>query len=402
MASDAPQAHVSIESVLGVQQHNFWQRITASQAFWVTVALVIICLVMGYLQPASFATPENFYNITRNFSFIGIMALGMTAVIATGGIDLSVGSIMGLTAVASGLTLEAGYPWWAAVAVGLGAGFVVGLINGLIIAYAGISPFVTTLGMLAIARSAAVVLSGNRMLYKFGPGGVPFKILGGGELSLGHSFSLSYPLLFLIVLTAVLAVVYKMTSWGRHVLAIGGNEQAALLTGVPVNRVKVQVYVVSGLTAAVAAILNVGWSGSAINALGTSYELLAISAAVIGGANLMGGEASAYGAFIGAALIFVIRNSLLMEGVDFELAGHVRWPVSYRSGLPREDSRSETRVTPYGAASNWPTWAMSNWEEVNVEACIDRRCRRRGVARDLGFGASRRPLHVCAGAQEHQ
>ena len=174
MASEAPQANVSIESVLGVQQHNFWQRITSSQAFWVTVALVIICVVMSYLQPASFATPENFYNITRNFSFIGIMALGMTAVIATGGIDLSVGSIMGLTAVASGLTLEAGYPAWAAIIVGLAAGGVVGLINGIIIAYLGLSPFVTTLGMLAIARSGAVVLSGNRMLYNFGPGGPTF------------------------------------------------------------------------------------------------------------------------------------------------------------------------------------------------------------------------------------
>ena len=177
--------------------------------------------------------------------------------------------------------------------------------------------------MLAIARSVAVVLSGNRMIYKFGPGGPAFKILGGGELEHRRTaFSLS--------LSAavpdradrcVLAVVYKMTGWGRHVLAIGGNEQAALLTGVPVKRVKVQVYVVSGLAAAFAAILNVGWSGSAINALGTSYELLAISAAVIGGANLMGGEASAYGAFIGAALIFVIRNSLLMAGVDSNWQG---------------------------------------------------------------------------------
>ena len=131
MASDAPQANVSIESVLGIQQHNLWQRVAGAQAFWVTVALFIICIVMSFLQPASFATPENFYNITRNFSFIGIMALGMTAVIATGGIDLSVGSIMGLVAVASGLTLEAGYPWFAAVAVGLAAGFVVGLVNGL-------------------------------------------------------------------------------------------------------------------------------------------------------------------------------------------------------------------------------------------------------------------------------
>jgi ribose transport system permease protein len=321
MASDAPQANVSIESVLDIQQHNFWQRFTGSQAFWVTVALLIICIVMSWLQPASFATPDNFYNTTRNFSFIGIMALGMTAVIATGGIDLSVGSIMGLTAVSCGLVLEAGYPAWAAVIVGLLAGGAVGLINGIIIAYLGLSPFVTTLGMLAIARSVAVVLSGNRMIYKFGPGGPPFKALGSGAWHITPTFELSSPLLFLIVFTFVLGVVYKMTSWGRHVLAIGGNEQAALLTGVPVNRIKVQVYVFSALTAAFAAILSVGWAGSAINALGATYELLAISAAVIGGANLMGGEASAYGAFIGAALIFVIRNSLLMEGVDSNWQG---------------------------------------------------------------------------------
>jgi len=316
-----PQANVSIDAVLGVQQHSVWQRVVGAQAFWVTVALVIICLVMSWLQPASFATPENFFNITRNFSFIGIMALGMTVVIATGGIDLSVGSIMGLTAVASGLTLEAGYPAWAAIGVGLAAGAITGLINGLVIAYAGLSPFVTTLGMLSIARSIAVVLSGNRMIYNFGPGGPGFKVLGSGALNLTPTFQLSYPLLFLVVLTVIFAFVFKMTSWGRHVLAIGGNEQAALLTGVPVNRIKVQAYVVSGLCASFAAILSVGWTGSAINALGVTYELLAISAAVIGGANLMGGEASAYGAFIGAALIFVIRNSLLMAGVDSNWQG---------------------------------------------------------------------------------
>jgi ribose transport system permease protein len=320
-ANPPPQANVSIDSVLEVQQHTLWQRIVGAQSFWVTVALIVICLVMSWLQPASFASSENFFNITRNFSFIGIMALGMTAVIATGGIDLSVGSIMGLTAVASGLTLEAGYPAWLAIVVGLAAGGITGLINGLIIAYAGLSPFVTTLGMLSIARSCAVVLSGNRMIYNFGPGGAVFKALGSGSLDIGPNLQLSYPLLFLLVLTALFAVVYKMSSWGRHVLAIGGNEQAALLTGVPVNRIKVQVYVVSGLAASFAAILAVGWTGSAINALGVTYELLAISAAVIGGANLMGGEASAYGAFIGAALIFVIRNSLLMAGVDSNWQG---------------------------------------------------------------------------------
>jgi ribose transport system permease protein len=321
VANPQPNANVSIESVLDVRQQTAAQRLLGAQSFWVTVTLLIICVVMGYLQPASFLSSENFYNITRNFSFIGIMALGMTAVIATGGIDLSVGSIMGLTAVAAGLTLEANYPWWAAVAVGLAAGGVVGLVNGYFVAYVGLSPFVTTLGMLSIARSCAVVLSGNRMLYQFGSGGPTFKKLGNGALDIGGTFQLSYPLLFLIVCTALLAVVYKMTGWGRHVMAIGGNEQAALLTGVPVKRIKVQVYVLSGLAAAFAAILNVGWSGSAINALGQSYELLAISAAVIGGASLMGGEASAYGALVGAALIYVIRNALLMAGVDSNWQG---------------------------------------------------------------------------------
>ncbi len=149
-------------------------------------------------------------------------------------------------------------------------------------------------------------------------------------------FALSSPLLFLILFTFILGVVYKMTGWGRHVLAIGGNEQAALLTGVPVNRVKVQVYVLSGLSAAFAAI-SVRWlAGSAINALGATYELLAISAAVIGGANLMGGEAK--------RLWRVHRRGADLHHPQFtsdgrrrlELAGHVRRLVLDWSGLPRE------------------------------------------------------------------
>ncbi len=319
-------SHATIDqALLDTREKTLLQTAISSQALWVTVALAAICLVMGYLQPESFATPENFYNITRNFSFIGIMALGMVAVIATGGIDLSVGSIMGLVAVVCGLTLQDGNAWWIAILAGLGAGAVVGLINGILVAQVGLSSFVVTLGMLSIARSVAVVLSGNRMIYNFGPGGPTFKHFGSGEVTIGHfgehALSLSYPLLILVALTILFAVVLKMTAWGRYILAIGGNEQAALLTGVPVKRVKVQCYVVSGLAAALAGILNVGWSGSAINALGTGYELLAISAAVIGGANLMGGEGSAYGALIGAALIFVIRNALLMAGVDSNWQG---------------------------------------------------------------------------------
>ncbi|MBN8997231.1 MAG: ABC transporter permease [Rhizobiales bacterium] len=292
------------------------QRLLASQAFWVTVALLLITALMSYLQPDAFATYENFYNISRNFAFIGIMAVGMVTVIITGGIDLSVGSLMGLVGVCCGVVLEAGYPWYAAVAAGLAAGLAAGAVNGWLIAYVKLSPFVVTLGMLSFARSLAVVLSGNRMIYNFGPGGPAFKWIGGGAF-----LGLSHVLWALIILVIVVGIVLKFTTWGRHVYAIGGNEQAARLTGVPVDRIKLETYMVSGFTAAVASILTVGWQGSAINALGTGYELRVIASTVIGGANLIGGEGGTYGAFVGAALLEVIRNSLLMQGIDSNWQG---------------------------------------------------------------------------------
>ncbi|CAM5776171.1 sugar ABC transporter permease [Labrys miyagiensis] len=312
---DNRPANVSIESVLAVREKTLWQTLVSSQAFWVTVALVVICAVMSIREPR-FATEDNFYNITRNFAFIGIMALGATVVIITGGIDLSVGSIMGLVAVACGLTLEAGYPWYAGVGAGLAAGALAGAVNGGLIAYVGLSPFVVTLGMLSAARSVAVVLSGNKMLYNFGPGGPAFKAIGAGAI-----LGIANPVWVLLVMTAALFVVMRMTTWGRHLLAVGGNEHAANLTGVPVKRIKMQAYVFSGITGAIAAILSVGWAGSAINSLGMGYELRAIASTVIGGANLMGGEGGAFGALIGSALLEVIRNSLLMAGVDSNWQG---------------------------------------------------------------------------------
>ena len=171
---------VRIQDVVGIKEMTPIQRMLASQAFWVTVALAFITALMSYLQPDAFATYENFYNISRNFAFIGIMAIGMVTVIITGGIDLSVGSLMGLVGVACGVVLEAGYPWYAAVIAGLAAGMAAGAVNGWLIAYVKLSPFVVTLGMLSFARSLAVVLSGNRMIYNFGPGGAAFKWIGGG------------------------------------------------------------------------------------------------------------------------------------------------------------------------------------------------------------------------------
>jgi ribose transport system permease protein len=311
--------NVAIEEVTGLSERTLFQRSIASQAFWVTVAVALICLATAYAQPHTFATASNFFNITRNFAAIGIMAMGMTAVIITGGIDLSVGSVMALTAIGAARVLEAGYPWWAGCLAGLVLGLMAGGVNGYLIAYVRLPPFVVTLGMLSIARSLAIVLSENRVIYQLGPGGEIFKAIGGGQITLpwfGGTLALSNLFVTLLVLAVIVSFVLKWTAWGRHVFAIGGNENAARLTGIPVDRIKLQVYMFSGLTAALAAIMLAGWQGSASNGMGRGYELYVIAATVIGGANLMGGQGSVYGACIGAALIFLIRNSLIMFGVD--------------------------------------------------------------------------------------
>ena len=317
MSSNKPmQTSVAIEEVTGLKERTPVQRLLAAQPFWVTVALLAICLVMSWIAPAAFPTTDNFFNITRNFAFIGIMALGMTAVILTGGIDLSVGSIMGVVGVVCGLVLQAEQHWLLAVLAGLATGALAGAVNGWFIAYVGLPPFVVTLGMLSVARSLAIVLSQNKMIYEFGPYGDTFNAIGGGDI-----FGVSNPVWVLILLTLLFGFIFNFTAWGRYLYAIGGNENAARLTGVPVNRIKLQAYLVSGLMAGLASVMIVGWQGSAINALGTGYELRVIASTVIGGANLMGGEGGAYGAFIGAALIEVIRNSLLMAGVDSNWQG---------------------------------------------------------------------------------
>ena len=310
------EASLTMSGITEQREHSLVHRLLSAQAFWITLALLVMSVTMSLLQPQAFASTENFYNITRNFAFIGIMALGMTTVIITGGIDLSVGSVMGLAAIVAGLVLQDAGPWWLAMGAGLVTGTVVGAVNGALIAWVGLPPFVVTLGSLSIARSLAVVLSQNKMIYDFGPDADTIFAMGGGQI-----LGIANPVWVLLLLTAVFSVVLHVTRWGRYLYAIGGNEQAAVLTGVPVVRAKLAAYTVSGLTAALAAVLIIGWQGSAINALGTGYELRVIASTVIGGANLMGGEGGAYGAFIGAALIEVIRNSLLMAGVDSNWQG---------------------------------------------------------------------------------
>lgn len=318
----------SIGDVIGRSEKTLLSRLVGSQAFWVTVALFVLVVFMAILEP-SFGTVNNVTNITRNFAPIAIMGLGMTVVLITGGIDLSVGSIMGLVAIVAGLLLTWHQPWYVAFGAGLLAGLACGVFNGFFVAYVGMPSFVVTLGMLSIARSLAVVLSGNQMLYQFGPDAPIVKAIGQARWPRHTPDSwlptwipeFSSHFWVMVVLALALGFVFIFTAWARHLFAIGGNEQAARLTGVPVDWIKFQAYVFSAFTASIASLLLLGYSGSAINAVGTGYELRVIAGTVIGGANLMGGYGTAFGAVIGAAFLEVIRNALLMAGIDSNWQG---------------------------------------------------------------------------------
>jgi len=280
-----------------------------AQPFWVFLAILALGVVMSFVSDV-FLTERNMFNITRNFAFFGIMALGMSAVICTAGIDLSVGSLVGLSGIVTGLIMQAGF--------GIELGFLgcmavaaaVGFVNGVLIAYLRMPPFVVTLGMMSIVVSLARVVSDNKMIYDFGPDMDLFEWIGGESV-----FGVPNVVWVMIILTAVFWWVWRYTTWGRWVIAIGGNAQAAKLSGIPVEKMIVSVYVVCSLCAGLAAFLFVGYTGSVTNGMGFTWELTVIAATVIGGANLMGGVVFALGAPIGAALIELIRNSRLLAGI---------------------------------------------------------------------------------------
>ena len=310
MTEVAQKSHAEIdESVTLKQEVSGIGAIIRTQPFWVFLALVALGIVMTFVSDA-FMTERNMFNISRNLAFFGIMALGMSAVICTAGIDLSVGSLVGLSGIVTGLIMQGGY--------GIELGFIgcmltataVGLINGILIAYLRMPPFVVTLGMLSIVVSLARVVSNNQMIYDFGPDQDIFEWIGGESV-----YGVPNVVWILIILTAVFWWVWRYTTWGRWVIAIGGNAHAAKLAGIPVERIIVSVYVVCSLTAGLSAFLFVGYTGSVTNGMGFTWELTVIAATVIGGANLMGGVVYALGAPIGAALIELIRNSLLLAGI---------------------------------------------------------------------------------------
>lgn len=302
---------ITLDGQIAQKQHSRLSAILASQTFWVFLAVVAACIFLSFATD-SFATTKNFYNITRNVTFIAIIALGMTFVIITGGIDLSVGSVLCLCSMILAVVMHAGYSIEVGIAAAIGTALLIGAFNGVLIAYLGFPPFVVTLGMLSIARSLAMVASNNTVVFQFGPDHDLLLALGGGA----WLFGIANPVIYMVVLALLAGFVLRWTKFGRHVFAIGGNEHAATLTGVPVRPIKVAVYMISALSAGLAGIIQTGWLGAVTTNIGAGMELQVIAAAVIGGANLAGGAGTAIGAIIGAALIEVIRNSLGLLGIN--------------------------------------------------------------------------------------
>jgi ribose transport system permease protein len=302
---------ITLDQTIAHKQQSWLAEKLSSQTFWVLVAVILACIFLSFATD-SFATSKNLYNITRNVTFVAIIALGMTLVIITGGIDLSVGSVLCLCSMILGVVMHAGYSIEVGIAASVATALVIGACHGLLIAYIGMPPFVVTLATLSIARSLAMVASGNTVVFQFGPDHDKLLALGGGA----WFFGIANPVVYMVVLALITGFILRWTRFGRYIYAIGGNEHAAILTGVPVRQIKVAVYMISSLSAGIAGIIQTGWLGAITTNIGTGLELQVIAAAVIGGAALAGGVGTALGAIVGAALIEVIRNSLGLLGIN--------------------------------------------------------------------------------------
>lgn len=272
----------------------------------VLLALVALCVVISVLSPF-FLRVTNIFNVLRQFSIIGILAVGEALVIITGGIDLSVGSVVGLCGVVTALLANAGLPVPLVLAASVAFGAAVGGVNGLLVTRLSINPFIVTLGMLSIARGVALLITGGLPISNE----TPITWLGGGYLG-----PVPVPVILMFLVAAAGQIFASHSLAGRNVYAVGDNERAALLSGIRVKRVKTMVFVISGALCALGGIVVSGTLNSAEPAAGTGYELDVIAAVVIGGASLSGGEGSIVGVIIGAALMGVLRNGFVLLGIS--------------------------------------------------------------------------------------
>ncbi|WP_127792415.1 ABC transporter permease [Agromyces sp. LHK192] len=300
---------------------DVWGLLLEGRAF---IALIVLVIIFALLSD-SFLTWNNLVTMTKHVAYNAILALGMLFVILKGGIDLSVGSIVGLSGVVAGTLLQGWqldlfdivvYPQvWVVVLAALAVGTLVGLINGVLVTKFNVAPFIATLGMLYVARGAALLISNGTTYPRLAGteelGNQGFLQLGGGRI-----LGIPTAIWIMVVFALVAAFVLRKTPFGRWVYATGGNERAAELSGVPVKKVKMRVYMISGFCAAMVGLIISSELTSAAPQLGETFELNAIAAVVIGGAALTGGRGNVRGVLIGAFVIGFLSDGLVLLGVS--------------------------------------------------------------------------------------
>ena len=294
--------------------HGLWVRLQEKSIEQLHIRLesivVLVCLVaiMTILSPF-FWSVSNFLNILLATSTIGVLAIAATFVLSSGGLDLSIGSVLGLSGVVgASVAVNLGMPTPIAVLATVGAGALAGWVNGWIITRGFVPAFIVTLGMLGVARGLALVISDGRVIY-----GLPDWMLFLGQ---GRPFGIPMPVVILIFLAIIMHIVLAYTRYGRHTLAIGDNENAARTSGINVESHRLTLYMLSGALAGLAGLLFATRINSGDPTAGITYELTAITAAIIGGTNLFGGRGSILGTMIGALIMGVLQNGLNLLAVQ--------------------------------------------------------------------------------------
>lgn len=277
------------------------------QNYGIVAGFIVFCVYLSIATEGTFSSPDNLLDVSNQIAINAIIATGMTFVILTAGIDLSVGSMLAFAGVAAALALKR-YGVAAGFAAGISVGAALGAFNGTVITRLKITPFIATLAMMTIARGFAMLAAPEGYISDF-----PEKFLAIGE---GALFSIPYLALFMVLVVIAAHLLLKKTAFGRYVYATGGNEEAAYLSGVNVARVKLMVYMLSGFLAGLSGVLLAARLGSGDPKSGEMYELNAIASVVLGGTSLMGGVGSVLGTFFGAIIIGVLNNGLLLLGVS--------------------------------------------------------------------------------------
>lgn len=295
------------------------QKLTVKQFLkrYSTFVLLVVFIIIASCLSDSFFTLSNLSNILLSYAAPGIIAIGMTFVILTGGVDLSVGSVAALAAMVSAMCLVQGVPVFVSVLLGVLVGGLFGTITGLIVTFAGLEPFICSLATMVSARGMAMLTTDGKTIsgLKSLAGGEDFCYLGGGSIDLGF-MKLPVAGLTWIGITIVTAIILKYTLFGRGVYAIGGNKEAAILSGVRVKTFGTLVWTISGMLAGYAGIMTISWLTTAQPTISNGAELDAIAAAVIGGTSMTGGKGGMVGTFAGVVLLAIITNIFNLLGMQ--------------------------------------------------------------------------------------